>query len=44
MTHVDQTRKTIADGNSAEALRLLTVIRKTSSARLATTKAIIVLL
>ena len=29
MTHVDQTRKAIADGNSAtaEALRLLTVIR-----------------
>lgn len=26
MTHVDQTRKAIADGNSAEALRLLTVI------------------
>jgi hypothetical protein len=27
MTHVDQTRKAIEDGNSAEALRLLTVIR-----------------
>jgi hypothetical protein len=27
MTHVDQTRKVIEDGNSAEALRLLTVIR-----------------
>jgi len=27
MTHVDQARKAIADGNSAEALRLLTVIR-----------------
>jgi hypothetical protein len=26
MTHVDQTRKAIEDGNSAEALRLLTVI------------------
>jgi hypothetical protein len=27
MTHVDHTRKAIADGNSAEALKLLTVIR-----------------
>lgn len=27
VTHVDQTRKAIEDGNSAEALRLLTVIR-----------------
>jgi hypothetical protein len=27
MTHVDQTRNAIEDGNSAEALRLLTVIR-----------------
>jgi hypothetical protein len=27
MTHADQTRKAIADGNSAEALSLLTVIR-----------------
>jgi hypothetical protein len=26
MTHVDQTRKAIVDGNSSEALRLLTVI------------------
>jgi hypothetical protein len=27
MTHVDQTKKAIADGNSAEALRLLTIVR-----------------
>jgi ABC-type multidrug transport system fused ATPase/permease subunit len=27
MTHVDQTRKAVEDGNSTEALRLLTVIR-----------------
>ena len=26
-THVDQTRKAVEDGNSAEALRLLTIIR-----------------
>ena len=27
MTHVDQTRNAVEDGNSTEALRLLTVIR-----------------
>jgi hypothetical protein len=27
MTHVDQTRKAVEDGNSTEALRLLTIIR-----------------